>query len=550
MDRLSKPGSRVALAGLIAFCTAWRLPGLFDPPWINDEGVYATIGRLLLSGEALYRQVWENKPPGIYLLFAAVQWIVGGAHLLPGIRSVAAICSVIALLALYALIAPRYGRATAYLAVALAGIGLDLPLLDGLQANAEIFLIAGTTTGMALIWPHLDRRPPTSAALLVAGVAFGIAILFKLVAGADLLAAIAILLGGYLERPWRVIITLLVGVALPLAAVGAWLGVQGLLGDALYATVGYNRGYVATGQTLHAPIVTLLSVLVPVALVFSGIALYLRAMGRQRPIFAAAACWWLALSLIGALASGRSYLHYYLEAIPPLAICLSLGLRQAVLRSGVARSGASLTTPETLPPLPRHAGQPTTVNRLASSTVGCAPVDQTLGRILVGLLITWTVVVPLVAALAVQGETVNSPPGSHRLGYYAHFWEYATGALTYTQYADRVDSHAGRNIAVANYLASHPATPRRLYVWGNAPWIYFLSHYEHATRFLSAYYNPPIPGGMAQVLASLRANPPPYIVVVEPPLPASRAIAAMLYTRYTPVIHIRDAVIYRLHTAP
>jgi hypothetical protein len=158
----------------------------------------------------------------------------------------------------------------------------------------------------------------------------------------------------------------------------------------------------------------------------------------------------------------------------------------------------------------------------------------------------WTIVVPLVAVLAVQGETVASPPGSRRLAYYAHFWQYATGALTYTQYADRVDSHVGRNIAVANYIKSHPVTPRRVYVWGNAPWIYFLSDYEHATRFLSAYYNPPIPGGMAQVVAALHANPPPYIVVIEPPLPASPAIAALLQERYAPVIHIRDAVIYRL----
>jgi uncharacterized membrane protein YozB (DUF420 family) len=545
MDRLSKPGSRLALAGLIAFCTAWRLPGLADPPWINDEGVYATIGRALLAGEDLYRQVWENKPPGIYLLFAAVQWIVGGAHLLAAIRAVAALSSIITLVALYALVTPRAGRATARLAVALAGMGLDLPLLDGLQANAEIFLIAGTTTGMALLWPGRDRRPPAQVTVLVAGMAFGLAILFKLVAGADLLAALAILRSRRLERPWRASITLLAGAALPLVAVVLWLAARGLLGDTVYATVGYNRGYVATGQTLHAPMVTVLSVLVPVALLAGGVVLHRQARRRQRPAGGAAACWWLALAIVGALASGRSYLHYYLEAIPPLAICLSLVLREAMRaltrQSGIVPARSEIGPPGA--PRPASAGA-----MLRPATANDVPVDRALARILAGLLLTWTMLVPLVAVLAMQGETVDSPPGSHRLAYYAHFWQYATGALTYAQYADRVDSHVGRNLAVADYLARHPARPRRVYVWGNAPWIYFLSHDEHATRFLSAYYNPPIPGGMSQVVTSLRADPPPYIVVVEPPLPASPAIAALLQSRYDAVSQIRDAVIYRLRT--
>jgi hypothetical protein len=347
------------------------------------------------------------------------------------------------------------------------------------------------------------------------------------VAGADLVAALAILYSRRLERQWVAVAAMLLGVAAPLLTVAGWLASRGLLGDALYATVGYNRGYVATGQTLHAPLVTLLSIIVPLALMATGVALYLRAERRHCPSFGAAACWWCALALIGALASGRSYLHYYLEAIPPGAICLTLGLREAV-RYLAARSGNAPATPVT-PAAP-----------------GYDPSDHTLRRVLAGLLIAWTVIVPLVTALAAQGETTASPPGSHRLAYYAHFWQYATGSLTYAQYADRMDLHVGRNIAVADYLKSHPVRARRLYVWGNAPWIYYLSGYEHATRFLSAYYNPSIPGGMTQVVAALQADPPAYIVVIEPPLPASRTIAILLHARYTPVASIRDAVIYRL----
>ncbi|HVA88727.1 MAG TPA: hypothetical protein VNL71_02690, partial [Chloroflexota bacterium] len=75
---------RLAPWGLIAFCTLWRLPGLGDPPWLNDEGVYAMVGRALLHGEKLYRQVWENKPPAIYLLNAGVERLGGAEHVITG----------------------------------------------------------------------------------------------------------------------------------------------------------------------------------------------------------------------------------------------------------------------------------------------------------------------------------------------------------------------------------------------------------------------------------------------------------------------------------
>ena len=49
-----------------------RLPSLAEPTWYSDEGTYADIGRSLLHGATLYHSVWDNKPPGMYWLAAAV----------------------------------------------------------------------------------------------------------------------------------------------------------------------------------------------------------------------------------------------------------------------------------------------------------------------------------------------------------------------------------------------------------------------------------------------------------------------------------------------
>ena len=336
---MPRRGVKLPIA-LLAFCLFWRLPTLGDPPWLNDEGVYANVGKAILHGEALYRQVWENKPPAIYLLYAAAQAVAGSAHVLFAMRLLALVAALIAQSTVFLLLRRHAGYWTALLGIVCTGAVLDLPLLDGTTANAEIFLIAATTTAMNLLWSSLARAraaPDTvvnAIPVAVAGIAFGIAILFKLVAGADLVAALAIVaIACPGRRSWTATV-LIAGAALPPAAVALWLAGRGLLGDALYATVGYNEGYVSTGQGMHAPLLSAGLLVLPAVLLLLG-ARILRQMPTEArseaepgtippAVFAAGSLWWFGLALLGALASGRSYLHYYLQAVPPAAMCLAL----------------------------------------------------------------------------------------------------------------------------------------------------------------------------------------------------------------------------------
>lgn len=544
---------RLALAALIAFCTLWRLPFIGDPPWLNDEGVYATVGRALYGGEALYRQVWENKPPAIYILYGGIERLAGSTHVLVGARLAALVAAVLAQLAVYGLARLAAGPATGLLTVGLTGVLVDLPLLEGTAANAEIFVIALTGGAMWLLWYGMgvvsvlsDGQPPAGGgaapravrrrwwSLLAAGIAFGLATLFKYVAGADLVAGCTMLALWPLTptAPRRTVATLalVAGVGVPLGLVAGWLASRGLLGDALYATAGYNQGYVTKGQSLHAPLVTLVSALV--LLVLFGLAAHLWRRSRPRgvPPVGAAVCWWLALATLGAMASGRSYPHYYLQLVPPLAIGLALLI-------GCFRA-----------PHP----EPSLDGAAAVGWPRGGPMDADAGvqrRVLAGLIAVWAVGLPLLSALALQRDPPDPAPGSNRLAYYAYSWQHLTGALSDTAYGNRIDPRVERNISVAAYLRAHPAGFRRLYVWGNSPWIYYLSTYEHAARFLSAYYNPPIPGGEGQVVRSIRRDPPSYIVVIEPPVPGNAALAQIVARRYRLVWQRDNARVYLLRAA-
>jgi len=133
-----------SLALLAIALIAMRLH-TFDEPIPRDVGIYALIGDGLIRGGALYSQWIDLKPPGPYLMFAAVSaWTGVGALQLFLLGLGAALTTAAGLFAIFAgpLRAPWLGVA------AVAGfvlIGSDLRL-EANEPNTEVFINA------ALVW--------------------------------------------------------------------------------------------------------------------------------------------------------------------------------------------------------------------------------------------------------------------------------------------------------------------------------------------------------------------------------------------------------------
>jgi len=70
--------SRALLALAVLFVVVRALPILSFPPGC-DQGTYLTIGKGLLEGKQLYRDFWDNKPPGIFYLYAGIAKLFGRA---------------------------------------------------------------------------------------------------------------------------------------------------------------------------------------------------------------------------------------------------------------------------------------------------------------------------------------------------------------------------------------------------------------------------------------------------------------------------------------
>ncbi len=68
--------SRAWLTAALALVVLRALPAL-SYPIARDQATYCVIGRGLLDGQQLYRDLWDNKPPGIFYIFAVIVKIFG-----------------------------------------------------------------------------------------------------------------------------------------------------------------------------------------------------------------------------------------------------------------------------------------------------------------------------------------------------------------------------------------------------------------------------------------------------------------------------------------
>lgn len=295
VSELERPGRWLVVVAVLSLL--WRLPSLFDPPWVNDEGTYFAIAQAMAHGYRLYAGVWENKPPLLYLVYAAVYHLFGPSLL--AMRLLAAILTVGLVLLTYRLAILWVDRCQAAAAAFLTGLLCGVPFLEGTTANAEIFLAFFAAAGMAFGLRHHA---------LPAGLCLGLAALFKVVAGFDALA-LALWLLAYRRREFP---AYLAGAVLPLALTLLLAAHFHLLAAMLRDAFLYDLGYVGRGN--GTPWLLAVKVLALLA-----ITVWL--WRRPFPYL------WLVYALAGALVSGRVFGHYFLEVVVPLVLSLALATR-------------------------------------------------------------------------------------------------------------------------------------------------------------------------------------------------------------------------------
>jgi hypothetical protein len=489
MKFLARLEKKTFIWSLIALCFVFaflRLPSLNEPYWYGDEGIYEVIGLAMNHGHLLYRDIWDNKPPLLYVMYALSQ----GDQ--PTIKTLSLIIGILTIIAFYFLSQKLFNKQkVSILITSLFVLLFATPILEANIANAEDFILLPIILAGLIIYQYSNSSKPYTPnpkPLFLAGLLLGLAFLFKIVAIFDLAAFLLFILisnlpsnlsYGALKKTFlsrQMIFPLkkiLIGFLIPFVISVLFFLLNHALLDFLRAAflsnfdyVGWKNSYLGIPQGLLI-----------IKLLFLSGGIYLIIANRKRLSSAVLfILLWLILSLFNVYFSGRPYTHYAIVLLPSFCLFVGLLFTNAKLRNKI--------------------------------------------NVLVGIIILVTIL------------SFNFGFNLQRsYAYYQNVLQFDTGQKNYEAYQSFFDQKVPRDYTVATFISTHTSPNDSVFIWGNNPEIYALSHKVPIDKYTVAYHilqN----NAFDQTQQAINKKKPKYIIVLSEsqPLPFVIPLYIMRYT--------------------
>lgn len=337
----SPPSTATHRRALLYLLTVFAVAALFRYPIApipleRDEGEYAYIGQRWLRGDVPYQASFDQKPPGAFAAFAAIERLFGTG---PAAIHWGAQIYTLATLAVIFLLGRRlYSAPAGFFAALLAAFLTADESVKGNAANTELFMLLPMTAALAAALRAVDTG--RGAWALAAGALATAAVLFKQVAVFNLLFLLALVLW---RRPRMPVLAglFLVGVVAGAVPVVAYFRQTGTWAEFYDCTVQYNLAY--SGETplaeyrqnfwrtfkdiLHTAWPVYALALVPVVRLVSRRGFPEAAPARRGT--AVTLGWW-ASGWLGVATGGYFREHYYIQVIPMLALLAGQGAARLV----------------------------------------------------------------------------------------------------------------------------------------------------------------------------------------------------------------------------
>lgn len=445
------------LAGILIVGLLLRLPGL-ALPLERDEGAYAYVAWTWLHGGLPYRDVFDHKPPLIYLLYMPALLVSPPSAW--AIRVWATILFLGNVTLVYLIgrqVWERRTALTAALIFAVAGSAFDL---QGLILN----------TGQALVLPALIglwcaiRFVATSRRRFAIGV--GAAITATILVKPVAVVLIPVMLLACRPRV-RDVARVYGFVALGAAIVGlpivASFALRGGWRDLVFDLLTYNTIYAQESQQrwLLGPLVDMFAPFMPLLLAAIGGTALLTIQRHALSPPVRRSGWlvvgWFVALLLSAIGSLRAFVHYYYPSLPLMALL----------------AAPCITW------LWRRADGATIVQRAAHRL---APL------LLVALLI---------APLGLQNLSLIG--------------------TTATQQTERLYGDVGKNYfaeagRVAEFVRSRTRPADNIYIFAAEPEVYLLAERRPSSRYIYDYPLALIPNAQSELRRDLAAKPPALVI--------------------------------------
>ena len=236
----------LVLAGILLLVIFLRLPAVSSRFYIQDEGVTAAIGKCILNGGVLYRDVVDNRSPIGYYICALSFLLFGGtmaaAHLM------LLILILLTILMLFLLSSKIWDSKTAcWVALLFAVSSYSYLDTDMLAFNMEFIASFFAVIGVFFIVSYVRRR--LGLFLVLSGLCFGMAFFSKQPAIFDFLAALcfigaaAFMESGSIRRTIKTLSLLISGFCLTFLMIALYFYMNNSLREFYFWAWIYNVRY-------------------------------------------------------------------------------------------------------------------------------------------------------------------------------------------------------------------------------------------------------------------------------------------------------------------
>ncbi len=473
LSHLEKNRTFWTLIGLCVLFFLLRLPSVIEPYWYGDEGIYHVLGQALNQGQVLYRDIWDNKPPLLYVIYAwanSDQMTVRFVSLLIGLLSV--IAFFLLSLKLFA------SKQITLIITSMYVLLFATPILEGNIANAENFILLPIILAALLIYSsHTDHRQikmtgKVKMIFFLAGLLLGIAFLFKIVAVFDVAAFslfLFLLALSKIDRKHFIhalvsIMPLLAGFILPFLLSMVYFATQNILGEYMQSAFSRNVDYVGFENYLFGipqGLLLLKVLLLAIAITFIVIK---RTMFSPKILFITL---WTITAIFSAFFSGRPYTHYLLMLLP--SFCLLVGL--ALTKSS------------------KHAYQWLRIAILGFVTF-------------------------IIFLFPIYGIDKT-------LAYYQNTYLFISGQRDLRSYREFFDTKTPRDYALASFIKGQAKPNDTIFIWGDSAQIYALSDKLPPYKYTVAYHVIQSNALLKETQEAIDTVQPKYIIVLPEtqPLP-------------------------------
>jgi 4-amino-4-deoxy-L-arabinose transferase-like glycosyltransferase len=402
----------------------------------GDEAMRALTALGLLEGGRLYVDVVTDKPPGTTFFYAATFAAFGPS--MAAVHLAAIVWNFCTALAVFLAAARLYDRRIGlWAATIFVYFSTNYLTQDMMAANTELLMILPATVSFHFFMQSDSGTAPRRYAMLfLAGLTTGLAMLFKQVAGSNLIFfALYELVQAPSRSKVRLALLRLAAVAIGFLMVVAlfllWLMHNGAMGGFWRNAVLLGFQYVGSlpAETFFKFMIgrTLGYILFNLALWALAALAAARALDDDLAVAAWAAC-----SLIGPPVGRRFFGHYFIQVLPPLSILAARGMK--ILGDRLSESRAAR----------------------------------------------------LIARALILATFVSFFRFHHRTAILAY--EAAVGARTRWSESWGMTKREREVQQVAQFVRDRIGSGQPLYIWGYALDVYWRSGCRPASRYLTPYY--------------------------------------------------------------